>query len=258
MTPKEICEKIVEHGSCRGVSCTFDNCPLYRRGRDSLCLVHGKVEAAHKWLADHKVEEMTEERIRQIVQEEVALSHHGIMELVERRKEPEKGMPKECEHYNHSKQCFFGYKMICGVNCSKVAPSKQEPEYYTPEPGEDPCLPRDIPCFIGLENEYNNTIYYYKAPRSDGKFIVETHQGIKLKQKTSRSIWATRVRFRLSDIQDRGNSMVGKMVKAWDEEGKAPIIGWCDRFSGGLYHVRSADGGDWFHHARYYCECWEV
>jgi len=64
MTPKEICEKIVAQGDCLGFSC--DLCPFVSGNG---CIA--QIVAAKKWLADHKDEEMTEERIRQIVREEL-------------------------------------------------------------------------------------------------------------------------------------------------------------------------------------------
>jgi hypothetical protein len=121
-----------------------------------------------------------------------------------------------------------------------------EEEYYTTECEADPCLPNGTPCEGWTGSKWEKAYYGHK----NRIYICNT------------SSQYPEVRFRLSDIQDRGEKMVGKMVKAWRDDEKAFSIGYCFEFYDGRYTVSYMYNGGYatseFDHARYYCQSWEV
>jgi hypothetical protein len=252
MTPREICEKIVEAGDCRGVDCECINCPLNRRDWFDCISYGGKygsAEAAKNWLDGHKEEEeMTEERIRQIAIEEaeVLLAKYGIGE----RKEKQTGMicstcGKPCSATSAKMTSGDASQFDAVSSCCK-APIQQKitEEYYNPKPGEDPQLPPGTPCEVFYHGEWRDD-YYLLGMLSNGKEYIMT-TGFQCQQ----------IRILLSDIQDRGEKMVGKMC-IYSNNG----IQWTEPNQCADYSVdkyRPAYGEYWYRHTRYYCDCWEV
>jgi len=247
MTPRQICEKIVEQGHCRWVSCT--ECPLIQEKGECL----EPLISAKKWLSDHKEEEeMTEERIRQIAIEEaeVLLAKYGIGE----REEKQTGMIcSAC-----GKPCFgttggvSGGQVTAVSSCCKATiQQKITEEYYTPEPGEDPHLSHGTPCEARDWDgeEWEKTVYCGWDRSQDYEYSIKDDR-------------VNEIRFRLSDIQDRGEKMVGKMVKAWNEDERISIIGLCTNYwsgGNGKYEITNNLGRTARRcHARHYCQSWEV
>ena len=129
------------------------------------------------------------------------------------------------------------------------------PEYYTPEPGEDPHLPPGTLCEVkgSRDGDWHKEVF--------GCYLGCFHGNSSRYFIKSGGVYE-QIRFRLSDIQDRGEKMVGKMVMAWQKDDTFFVIGMCEGISSsGLYIVSYMRDGSaqWAHydHTRLYCEGWK-
>ena len=125
-------------------------------------------------------------------------------------------------------------------------PEEPEELYYTPEPGEDPHLPPGTPCEARNWDgeDWEEKIYIGWDKCRDYEYVVN-------------DTCVNQIRFRLSDIQDREEKMVGKMVIAWNPR-EGFRVGYCKRqCEDGRYFVIVKDGCGYYAHTRLYCGGWE-
>jgi len=178
------------------------------------------------------IENITEERIREIVREEI-----------------NRGPARECQ--------------------GMIEENPDDWLIFRPDAG-DPKLPIGTPCYC--KDEESNTFpveeegidlqfqYVGYRPNKDP-------QGRKKSEDYERSyivrgafvIDFDYIAVRRSDIEDSGKKAVGHLVKAWNDDVTGIVYeGYCGGYTGKQYRVYHRDNGqDYFDHVRVFAKGWE-